>query len=737
MMIDANTVTENEVRERPPKTEARSVSPLWNWLSLGGIMLISLFMNFYQLGQGNFGNPYYAAGVRSMLDSLHNFFFVSYDPGGFVTIDKPPLGFWLQTLSAKVFGFTPFSVYLPQALAGVISVLLLYHLVQRHFGKVAGLLAALALALSPISVVTNRNNTIDSTLTLVLLLGAWAVIRAAETGRLRWLLVCAMCVGLGFNIKMLQAYLVVPAFGLLYLVAVPRKIWTRIWHLFVAIVVLLVISLSWMVVVDLTPASQRPYVGSSQDNSEISLAIGYNGINRLLSDLRFRGNRGEQQSGAANVTSPVNNGATNQPNGTQQERANVFGGGGGGAFSQGMAGPFRLFDQELGGQIAWLLPISLLAIVAVAWQRKWRLQEDRRLQSMVVWGIWLLTMGIFFSVAGFFHQYYLTTMAPAVAALFGIGIVTMWGDYRAGGWRGWLLPVAIAITVVTQLSILSSYPTWSQWLSPLIGILGAVVVLALLVLRLIPVTRNNVRMLRQVVAALSLGVAVLLIAPTVWAGYSVINNTESQIPTAGPNPQNTALRFGGDQGFPGGRDFPGGQGMLPGGPIVTGGQGGQFRMRGENTTVNAALISYLESNRGNAKYLLAVPSSMSANSIILATNQPVMALGGFAGSDPILTADQLASLVKAETVRFFLLMSGLGNPVGGTGNEQSGTFVGPGGDGGGFFGGQQSSLTAWVQQSCTVVPASKWLPSSVSTGNSAPGYGLGVAETLYDCAAAK
>src|ERR1051326_7756435 len=161
---------------------------LWHPFALVGVMLVSLFMNFYQLGQNGFGNLYYAAGIRSMADSWHNFFFVSFDPGGFVTIDKPPLGFWLQTLSTKIFGFTPFSIFLPQALCGVLAVLLLYCLVRRHFGVVAGLLAALALAVSPITVVTDRNNTIDGTLALVLLLAAWAVILACETGKLRWLL---------------------------------------------------------------------------------------------------------------------------------------------------------------------------------------------------------------------------------------------------------------------------------------------------------------------------------------------------------------------------------------------------------------------------------------------------------------------------------------------------------------------------------------------------------------------
>src|SRR5256886_13192701 len=179
-------------------------------VALGGILLISVVMNFYELGKNGFGS-YYPAAVLSMMDNWHNFFFASYDPGGFVSIDKPPVGFWLEVASAKIFGFNSVSILLPQALAGVLSVLLLYHLVRRHFGVVAGLLAALALAISPISVVTNRNNTIDSTLVLVMLLGAWAVLRAAETGKLRWLLLCAVFVGLGFNIKMLEAYLVVPA----------------------------------------------------------------------------------------------------------------------------------------------------------------------------------------------------------------------------------------------------------------------------------------------------------------------------------------------------------------------------------------------------------------------------------------------------------------------------------------------------------------------------------------------
>src|SRR6266700_178696 len=355
----------DRLRSLPEKDLAnRQISTprkLWHPFAFVGVMLVSLFMNFYQLGQNGFGNLYYAAGIRSMLDNWHNFFFVSFDPGGFVTIDKPPLGFWLQALSSKIFGFTAFSVYLPQALSGVLSVALLYHLVRRRFGVVAGLLASLALAISPISVVTNRNDTIDSTLTLVMLLGAWAVLRAAETGKLRWLLLCAVTIGIGFNIKMMEAYLVIPAFGLLYLLAAPKSIWRKLGNLALATILLLGISLSWALAVDLTPSSQRPYVGSTQNNSEISLAIGYNGVQRLLGQFGFGGNR---QSGATNNTatqppttssssssSSSTSSTTQRPQGMGQPGQGGPGNqGGGGMFNTGTAGPLRLFSQPLAGQ---------------------------------------------------------------------------------------------------------------------------------------------------------------------------------------------------------------------------------------------------------------------------------------------------------------------------------------------------------------------------------------------------
>src|SRR5579883_1893501 len=233
---------------------------LLSWLGLAGVAALSLLLNLYRIGREGYANTYYAAAVKSMLQSWHNFFFVSFDPGGFVSIDKPPLGFWIQTASAKLFGFSGFSILLPEALAGVLSVAVLYRLVARVWGRGAGLLAALFLAVTPVSVITSRNNTIDSLLVLAVLLAAWAVMRAVETGRLRWLLLGAVLVGLGFNIKMLEAYLVVPALGLVYLVGARAGWWRRLGHLALAAVVMLSVSLSWAVAVDLIPASARPYV---------------------------------------------------------------------------------------------------------------------------------------------------------------------------------------------------------------------------------------------------------------------------------------------------------------------------------------------------------------------------------------------------------------------------------------------------------------------------------------------
>jgi 4-amino-4-deoxy-L-arabinose transferase-like glycosyltransferase len=697
MAETTTTHTQAEPEHPAEQREPRRFPAVWHRLALGGVLLIAVFMNFYRLGQNGF-DSYYPPAVRSMMDNWHNFFFAAYDPGGFTSLDKPPVGFWFQVLSAKIFGFTPFSVFLPQALAGVLSVLLLYYLVRHHFGETAGLLAALALALSPISVVTNRNVTIDSTLALTLLVGAWAVLRAAETGRLRWLLLCAAIVGVGFNIKMLEAYLVVPAYGLLYLLAAPRSIWTRFWHLALALLLLLVISFSWALAVDLTPATLRPHVGSTQDNSEISLALGYNGLQRLLG----------LGGGAGVINSPPPSGSQPAPNNgntglTPTGNYVITTGPGGWNSGPGNDVPalFHLFTEPLAGQSGWLLPLAIFGMIALVQFRRPRPRSDRTLQALILWGMWLLTMGIFFSVAGFIHEYYLTVMAPALAALCGIGLVTMWQDYRRSGWRAWLLPLALIATAAEQVFILTGYPDWGWWMIPLLIVLCLLAVGVLIGARLPWRFTRNERMTRLLMPALAFGLVALMIGPALWATIPIFQGTESDLPLAGPSS---------GQGGPRG--------------------GIQPMMQTDNTK----LIRYLEAHQGNAQILVAVAGM--ADEIILATNKPVMPLEGF--SSYPLTTSELASLVSQGKLRFLLL------------NDQQDSTQGLGQGkvrriGGGQGDQQPDSITTWVKQRCKVVPSNEWQSSSAnpSTGTTTGGGGSGLQNgpglngmKLYDCATA-
>ncbi len=659
-------------------------------LILGLILVLAAFCNFYELQREGFANLYYSAAVRSMLESWHNFFFVSFDPGGFVTVDKPPLGFWIETASAKLLGYSGFSILLPEALAGIASVGVLYVLVRRLFGVEAGLLSALFLAITPVSVVTNRNNTIDSLLVLTVLLAAYVVSRAVEQGSLRWMLLCALLVGLGFNIKMLEAYLVVPAFALTYLLAAPVSWWKRLWHLVAASGVLLVVSLSWIVAVDWTPASARPYVGSSGSNSELALALGYNGIERLLGTVFRIGT--QVSNGTASI-------GTNGP------------GGPGGSSENGAQGIFRLLNAQLGGQASWLLALGLVGAFAMGWgfrPRGWlrvwplRAQEWRvahlttQQAALVLWGTWTLTMAVFFSIAGFFHRYYLSMLAPGIAALAGIGLVLLWRDYRNAtqrDWHGFLLPVALVMTAFTQAVILADYSGWNSWMTPLI-VGGSLIVAGALVA--IRVANNRglklegllpagvARLVYTPIIAVALGVGLLLVGPATWTGVSLASGNSGTLPAAGPT-ATTAQVGGFSGGFTGGAPVfqgsrpegfgnfgPsggfGGTGTVPGGfggtRATPNGSGGNAA----GLQVNSTLLSYLEAHQGSAKYLFATMSSMTAAPYIIETGKAVMALGGFSGSDQILTVSQLQALIRGGQVHYFVLSGGFGGVGGVSGN---------------------------------------------------------------------
>ncbi len=723
----------------------------WHRRALALILAVAAVVDFYRLQQMGYANTYYAAAVKSMLLSWHNFFFVSFDPGGFVSVDKPPLGFWIQTASAKLFGFSGFSILLPEALAGVLSVAVLYVLVRRVFGIVPALLAALALALMPVSVVTNRNNTIDSLLVLTVLLAAYAVSRAVESGSWRWLVLCAVLVGLGFNIKMLEAYLVVPAFAAVYLFGAPRSWRMRLDHLALAGAVLLAVSLVWVVAVDLTPASARPYVGSSQTNSELELALGYNGIQRLTGGLFGR-------AGAARTT----------PAGAEAAAAAPAGGGFG--FETGQPGLLRLFSAQLGGQASWLLPLALIGLLASGWMvrprqafeafRAGRIARaahlNARQSAWVLWGLWTATQVVFFSVANFFHTYYLSMLAPGVAALAGIGAYELWQDVRRPGWRRALLPLALALTALAQVYVLANFPGYANWLSPVIiaGTLLAIGVLLWTRLRAQPDLEERGLVVTSTVeggagrgvddrprlrlAAAALGLAVLFVGQVLWVGISLERTTDSALPSAGPVASVAnfgARRFGfrevtgGTSGaFPGAGGAPSAFAGAPGaaGELSPGGFGGR-------ESVDQGLLRYLQAHQGTTTYLLATSNANSAAPYILATGKPVMALGGFLGSDPILTTTRLQQLVRNGTVRYVLVSGGgVGRfgrfPSGVSGDASGGGFPGgfggvPGGGGSGTASGT-AALERWVTSTCTVVPASAY-------GDATAG-----AQALYDCASA-
>ena len=285
-------------------------------IALTLIIALGAFLRLYQLGAYSIGNTYYAATVKSMLVSPSNFFFGAFEPGGSVTVDKPPLGFWVQALSASILGVNGFSLALPNALAGIGSIALLYKLVKDQVSTSAGLVAALTLAVIPVTVSTERNNTIDGLLVFVLLLATWVVLKSVKSGKFRYLLLGAFIVGLGFNIKMLQAYMIIPALYALYFFGAKQGWLTKIWHLGVSTLLLFAVSLSWAITVDLIPAEYRPFIGSSQDNTVLELIIGHNGLSRLGLNDNKKGN------GRPQPPAPVDDGQRAQASAPQKPPPN-------------------------------------------------------------------------------------------------------------------------------------------------------------------------------------------------------------------------------------------------------------------------------------------------------------------------------------------------------------------------------------------------------------------------------
>ena len=676
------------------------------------IMAFSFGLHMYNIESIGDANAYYTAAIKSMLMSWKNFFFVAAEPGGSVTVDKPPLGLWIEAVFAYFLGVSGFSVSLPNILAGVFGIPLLYAMVKKYMGEIAGLIAAFVMAITPVFVATNRNNTMDGLLVFFLLLAAWTFIKATESGKLTWLLLGAFIVGLGFNIKMMQAFLPLPAFYALYFFGSKTGWLRKIINLGIATVLLVAVSLSWAAIVDLTPADSRPYIGSSDDNTVMGLIFGHNGVSRLGSTGGPGGappsapiagtnpNQGIQpqdgtRQGAPQeavdacasstqgdacsftlqngntidgtcITPPNQNvlacapqGMTPQQNGQSplvQDGA-PNGQSGGTPFSQetGTPGVFRFFTQPLSKQMSWLLPFALISVLLAIFGSRIRLPIESGVhKALILWGGWLLTCVVFFSmVSGIFHSYYAIMLAPALGAMVGIGFSQLWSWGRDKNWAGIVLAAASAITLGFQFFAMNQYGESLWWMLPA-GILFMVGISLMVVSKRF---------------AFGLTLSSMLIIPMYWTVMTVASNPNINLPTAYTgSSQQDGLR-----------------------PAMQG--------NGTASNVNDKLLTYLEANTQDVEYLVAVPSSQNGTGFVLATGRPVLYMGGFGGQDEVVTAEDLSAMVANGELRYVMY-----------GDDRGG----------------KTDIANWLSSSCSVVQEF----SGTSSGNQGPG---NQATTLYLC----
>jgi len=642
----------------------------------------------WDLGASGWANSFYSAAVQAGSKSWEAFFFGSSDAANSITVDKPPASLWPMEIAVRIFGLSSWSILVPQALMGVATVGVLYAAIRRRFSAAAGLIAGAALALTPVAALMFRFNNPDAMLVLLLTAAAYAVLRSIDSGRARWLMLAGALLGLGFLTKQLQVLLVVPAFGLAYLVSGPRTVLKRITELVAAFAVMIVAGGWWIAIVELVPASHRPFIGGSQHNSILELTFGYNGFGRL----------------------------------TGNETGSVGGGGGGTGGNWGTTGITRMFTSDFGGQIAWLIPAALVLLVAGLWFTRRAPRTDPARAALIVWGGWLLVTGLVFSfMSGIFHQYYTVALAPAIAALVGIGATMLWKQREQGAWL--VLSGTVLVTALWAYELLNRTDTFHPWLRVVIVVTGVLAAAGLAGAKFL-----NGRTLAVVAAtALFSGLA----GPTAYALNTVATPHTGSIVTAGPSgggmgggPPGGGFRragggnrtggFGGGGGQPPG-GFGGGGGQMPGGfgaggqaPTGTNGQPGPNGQKGampggfggfgdgpggmggmggllNATKPSAALTSALKANASSYTWVAATVGSNNASGYQLASQQPVMAIGGFNGSDPSPTLAQFKAYVAAKKIHYFV-GSGSGGGLGA--NSRGGSNVG-------------SEISTWVAANYT------------------------------------
>jgi 4-amino-4-deoxy-L-arabinose transferase-like glycosyltransferase len=644
-MSTSNAGTEGESFSAVPPTYGQpgAAGRAWSGLTLLAVLLLSVALRLWHLAQNGWGNEYYTAGVLSMTTGWRNFLYNSFDPAGFVSVDKPPLALWIQVASVKLFGFHGLSVLIPQVLEGVAAVGVVYHLVQRRFGASAGLLAALFLAIMPVSVAIDRSSNTDSCLVLVLLLAAWALTRAAEEGRRSLLLLSMALVGLGFNVKMLAAFVVLPTFVLVYLLGAPVALRRRFVDLTLSFIVLVTVSLAWVAVYDFTPKEHRPFAGTTKNNSMLELSIGPYAVGRFVPVLK-RSASSRSHRGPGEVVA-VGTLLANNPGNSLRARIlrSVSR-----LFIRTRVGPLRLTHGLLAAQIAWLAPLAALGLVLGLFRDRFRRPLCPEHLALLLWSGWAVTYAVVYSFAGgIMHFYYLATMAPPLAALAAIGVVSLWARYLRRDWGSVLLPAALLLTAVWELHIQASalgwklgeiaHPIdaitalgtrsgdWQLWLHAAFVAGTLVAAGGLLVLLL---HRAWGRFGRAIAAgALATGIAALLLIPLAWALSSVLVPGHGVLPSADlarlvSRDYLTFLRLG---------------------------------RRSAQSVGASKLVSFLKANHRGERYLLATSNTRLAAPIIISTGEAVMARGGFHGLDPILSPQKLAQMVQTNEVRFVML----------------------------------------------------------------------------------
>ncbi|MFE9707023.1 ArnT family glycosyltransferase [Streptomyces sp. NPDC005930] len=682
-------------RPRPGRLwRGRPEDPAWVRPAFLGLLLATAVLYLCNLSASGYANSFYSAAVQAGSQSWKAFFFGSLDAGNAITVDKPPAALWPMALAVRIFGLSSSSILVPEVLMGVGTVAVVYAAVRRRFSPAAGLIAGAVLALTPVAALMFRFNNPDALLALLMSVACYLVVRALEDGRTRWLVWAGVAIGLAFLAKTLQAFLILPPLALVYGVCAPVRLRRRLGQLALATAAIVVSGGWWVAVVELWPASSRPYVGGSQNNSFLELTFGYNGLGRL---------NGEESGSVGGGGGP--------------------GGGGGGQW--GETGWDRMFNSEIGGQISWLLPAALILLVAglVAVRRAGRTDTARA--SLMVWGgSLLMTTAVFSYMAGIFHQYYTVALAPYLAAVVGMGAATLW-ERRERIWASLALAAAVTASAAWGYVLLDRTPDYLPWLRVPVLVGGLVAALGL-------VFAGRLGR-RTALAAAGLGLVASLAAPTAYTLSTVREGHSGSIVTAGPagasmggGPGGGGRGGGPGGGFPGGGNAPGqGQGQnqgqggpgagggFPGGGTAPGtggtnqngpaggtgggpaGEGGRTRAGGgmgggmggllNGAEVGSEAKKLLETDADAYTWSAAAIGSQNAASYQLGTGEPVMAIGGFNGTDPSPTLAQFQKYVADGRIHYFI--------GGGTGG-------GMGGDSG-----TASQISSWVEANFKEVTA--------------------------------